>query len=89
MINEFILFGLILVAIIYFVYSAKKKLLNNKQNRINKINANAFINGMSEENSHDIYASRTFTRGFTAAKAEDGSYLFIKQAKLTDGGLFY
>ena len=77
----------ILVPIVYFIALIKNQTTVSKN--IKKQNANNFINGMSEENKHDMYLSRTFYRGFTVAKSKDGSYIFIKQAKLVDSGLFY
>ena len=87
--NEIILVTVIAIAAVYFFSSAKKRMNKNNSSRIKQTNADLFINGMSEENETNMYASRTFTRGFTAAKAKDGTYLFIKQAKLTDSGLAY
>lgn len=85
--NEIILLSSIIIFAIYFYKQATKRILKRQSNKIKTTNANRFMNGMSEENEHNLYASRTFTRGFTAAKAKDGTYLFIKQAKLTDSGL--
>jgi len=86
--NEVYLIIGIIATGIYFYISAKNKIKNRKLFAYQKINANNFINGMSEYNQDIVQSNRTFKTGFTAAKAKDGTYIFIKQCKLVDTGIF-